>query len=360
LPTTSGAFQITSGSNPASGGFLLKLNDTGTAEVWGTYFDNSDSAVEAVLVDPQGRVVFSGYSGNPAVAELQWKPTFVGRATSDGATLTDFYEGPEIYSLVGPALAITSTGGFASAVQNGALWIETAAPGPSLLNIANGASGEYASSIAPVELITLYGVGIGPQTPTDGQVQNGAYTTSLGGYQVLLNGVALPLLYADSGQINTVVPGGAGLSPHIQVVTPTGAIDGPAVPVTYSPEPGIFQIGQTGYAAALNQDGSVNSTSNPATGGSIVTVFANANSGQYFPDGGIVPLGVYEAGVSVWVVDSYRSLEVVWAGAAPGIVNGVMQINFRLPDPLPAGNTFAFSVVIAGVSSAQSMIAVAP
>jgi hypothetical protein len=41
----------------------------------------------------------------------------------------------------GAALAITSTGGFASIVQPGALWIETTSSGPSLLNIANSASG---------------------------------------------------------------------------------------------------------------------------------------------------------------------------------------------------------------------------
>jgi uncharacterized protein (TIGR03437 family) len=92
-----------------------------------------------------------------------------------------------------------------------------------------------------------------------------------------------------------------------------------------------------------------------------VTVYLDANSGQYFPDGALVPMGIYDAGVSVWVVDSYRSLEVVFAGAAPGIVNGVMQINFLLPDPLPAGDTtFAFSVVVGGVATAQSLIAVAP
>jgi uncharacterized protein (TIGR03437 family) len=359
LPTTAGAFQVTD-SNPNGGAYLLKLNNTGTAAIWGTYFDNQDSAVQAVYVDRQQRVVFSGYVGNPAVAELQYKPTFVGRVTSDGATLTDYYNGPDTYYLVGPALANTSTGGFASVLQNGALWIETAVPGRSLLNIANSASGQYASSLAPVELITLYGVGIGPQTALNGQVQGGAFTSSLGPCQVLFDGVPAPLLYADPGQINTIVPRGAGVSTHIQVVTSAGTIDGPTVPITDSPVPAIFQNSQSGLAAALNQDGSVNSPSNPAGSGSVVTVFVTANSGTYFPDGALVPIGIYDAAVSVWVVDSYRSLEVVFAGDAPGIVAGVMQINFRLPNPLPAGNTFAFSVDIGGVSSVQSRIALAP
>ena len=362
LPVTAGAFQFTPGSNPNGGAFLLKLNNAGTAAIWGTYFGTQDSAVQAVYVDAQQRVVFSGYVGNPAVAELQYKPTFVARVTSDGATLTDYYQGPDTYYLVGPALANTSTGGFASVVQTGALWIETAAPGPSLLNIANSASGQYANSWAPLELVTLYGVGIGPQTALGGQVQNGVFTSSLGGYQVLFNGVAAPLLYAGSGQIDTIVPGGVGASTQVQVVTPAGTIDGPAVPLSSSQVPGIFQNSQSGLAAALNQDGSVNSPSNPAGSGSIVTVFVTANSGTYFPDGAVVPMGIYDAAVSVWVLDSYRSLEVVFAGAAPGMVAGVMQINFRLPNPLPAGSTFPFSVEIGGVSTAtaQSQIAIAP
>jgi uncharacterized protein (TIGR03437 family) len=353
LPTTGGTFQLTAGSNPTGGGYLLKVNSTGTAAIWGTYFDG---ALRAVLLDSVGRMVIGGYTGIAQVAGPV-SLSFVGKVTGDGSTLSDFYQGPEGY---GAALAITSTGGFASVLPSGALWIETLSPGPSLLNVANSASGQYADSIGPVELITLYGVGIGPQTSLDGQVKGGVYTSSLGGYQVLFNGVAVPLLYADSGQINAVVPGGISGSTHIQVVTPTGTIDGPVVPTSNSPATGIFQS-PAGWAAALNQDGSVNSPANPAQSGSIVAVFVDAYSGQYFPDGGLVPIGIYDATPTVWVLDPwYRSLEAVWAGAAPGIVNGVMQVNFRLPATPPAGGGFAFAVLVGGVRSPQSMVAVTP
>jgi uncharacterized protein (TIGR03437 family) len=111
----------------------------------------------------------------------------------------------------------------------------------------------------------------------------------------------------------------------------------------------------------LNQDGSVNSPSNPAHSGTIVAVFVDADSGQYFPDGGLVPIGIYNAMPAVAVLDPYyRPLEAVWAGAAPGIVNGVMQINFQLPGSIPEGGGFAFAVVVGGVRSAQSMIAAMP
>ena len=145
------------------------------------------------------------------------------------------------------------------------------------------------------------------------------------------------------------LPHVAAASAHIQVVTPVGTIDGPTLPLNGRAGTviGIFQNSQAGLAAALNQDGTINSASNPARSGQIVTVFATADSGNYFPDGALVPIGIYNAGVSVWVVTANRSLEVVFAGNAPGLVAGVMQINFRLPNPLPAGNTFAFTVEIA-------------
>jgi uncharacterized protein (TIGR03437 family) len=77
-----------------------------------------------------------------------------------------------------------------------------------------------------------------------GTVQNGADTTSVGGYQVLLKDTPVPLLYADSGQINAVVPGAVYGSISVQVVTPSGTIVGPTLPVNYSPVPGIFQTGK--------------------------------------------------------------------------------------------------------------------
>src|SRR5258708_39446337 len=97
-------------------------------------------------------------------------------------------------------------GGFAALGKS--LWIETANPGPSLLGVTNSAGGGYSSTVVRSELVTLYGIGIGPATPINGQVQSGAFKSSLGGYQVLVDGVAAPLLYANSTQMNIVVPRG--------------------------------------------------------------------------------------------------------------------------------------------------------
>jgi uncharacterized protein (TIGR03437 family) len=367
LPTTPGTVQPTPVSVPgagAGGGFLIKVNRTGTAVVWGTFFGGSGfSGVKAIDVDAQGRVLFTGVTVNPSVAAFptvsSFLSSYVARLTSDGATLVDFYSGP--FGLVGQGLAMESTGAFAAVGSSGGLWIETTAPGPSLLAVANSAGGASLTTVSPYELISLYGVGIGPLASLDGQVASGAFTTSLGGYQVLFDGAPAPLLYAGAGQINAVVPSrvGANASTKIQIVTPLATLDGPTMFVAAS-VPAVFENSQTGLAAALNQDGSLNSPSNPAKPGSIVTVFATGGGSVYFSDGALVPIGIYPASVPVWAMSGLLSLEVEFAGAAPGLVAGVMQIDFRVPDSLPPESTLAFSFEIGEVSTDTVQIAVAP
>ena len=107
LPTTAGTIQpalIPGGI--ASGGFLVKLQSTGAAVIWGTYFGNSPlSHVKALRVDAQGRVLFTGVTdlsvpAFPSVPALL--QTYVARMASDATTLTDYYQGPRGIPLVPP------------------------------------------------------------------------------------------------------------------------------------------------------------------------------------------------------------------------------------------------------------------
>ena len=65
------------------------------------------SRVKALDVDAQGRVLFTGVTVTASQAALANNPafrsTYVARLASDGATLTDFYQGPT--DLVGWDLA---------------------------------------------------------------------------------------------------------------------------------------------------------------------------------------------------------------------------------------------------------------
>lgn len=63
-------------------------------------------------------------------------------------------------------------------------------------------------SVAPGELITLFGAAIGPATPaflTDADV-NGYVDTTLGRVDVTLDGIAAPMIYVSQNQITVQVP----------------------------------------------------------------------------------------------------------------------------------------------------------
>jgi uncharacterized protein (TIGR03437 family) len=206
--------------------------------------------------------------------------------------------------------------------------------------------------VAPYELVSLVGAGIGPQSPVSAEIVNGAVPTTLGGVQVLFDGTPAPLLYAGPTQINAIVPAGvyADANTALQIVGPKGTINGPGIPVQAS-QPGVFVTAVPDYifpspGVALNQDGSVNSATNPAVLGSIVSVWmsgAGISTGDQ-SDGVIVaraghptlPISVFSfaplavVGVGELLPGSL-SLEVLYAGDAVGMVAGVTQINFRLP-----------------------------
>jgi uncharacterized protein (TIGR03437 family) len=96
--------------------------------------------------------------------------------------------------------------------------------------------------------------------------------------------------------------------------------------------PGVF-------STAVNQDGTVNSTANPASAGSYLTIYA---TGEGLTDGANIsgqaataPYPQPQLPVSATV--SGISAQIVWAGSAPGLV-GLLQVNLIVPGPyLPSG-----------------------
>jgi uncharacterized protein (TIGR03437 family) len=94
-----------------------------------------------------------------------------------------------------------------------------------------------------------------------------------------------------------------------------------------------------GRAAALNQDGTINSPDNPAPVGSILTLFATGAGVMQpaTPDGQVVATAISDAVLPAYVGFPGASAEILYAGSAPGIVAGVLQVNVRVPDVLCHG-----------------------
>src|ERR1019366_6922485 len=103
--------------------------------------------------------------------------------------------------------------------------------------------------------------------------------------------------------------------------------------------PGVFPT-QNSYqnlpvAAALNEDGTINSATNRAAQGSIVSVFGTG-FGALAPspaDGAILAANLPQL-TQVVTMFGPGFVAYTYAGQAPGAVAGAMQVNFRLPDNL--------------------------
>jgi len=174
--------------------------------------------------------------------------------------------------------------------------------------------------IAPGEIVTIFGAGFDPNQT-----------------QLLFDGKPATIFYTGPGQINAMAP--ADLAPNsltdIGIIVNGVKVAGLSAQVV-SAMPGLFTTGDgTGQAAAVNEDGTLNSESNPAPRGSIVSLYA---TGQ----------GQTVAAVSL-KVGQYVA-ELLYAGPAPGFP-GLMQINARVPGGfLPPG----IQPVVLSVGSAAS------
>ena len=240
----------------------------------------------------------------------------------------------------------------ALAVTGGAVTIQRAVtPDVQVVNAGSLLTGP----VAPGELVTLFGLNIGPAAAT-GPPAGLATSTSLGGVSVLFDATQAPLLYAAPNQINAIVPFAVSGRSGTQVQITQGAqtIAQTALSVAAA-SPALFTLNTsgTGAGAILNQDATVNTASNPAAAGAIVVLYATG-AGQTDPpgvDGQVAadPLSKLTVAVSVKIggVDA----DVLYAGPAPGLVAGVLQVNCRVPASVASGPSVPVVLTVGNVPS---------
>jgi uncharacterized protein (TIGR03437 family) len=108
-------------------------------------------------------------------------------------------------------------------------------------------------------------------------------------------------------------------------------------------EPGLFTASANGKGegAILNQDGSINSASNPAAPGSIIQLFGTG-AGVTIPpsiDGALNPDTTTGAlALTTTATVGGEAADVFYAGPAPTLVSGIFQIDVTLPADTAAGN----------------------
>jgi trimeric autotransporter adhesin len=234
------------------------------------------------------------------------------------------------------------------------------APLPTITRVTNAASFN-SGSISAGEIITLFGNGIGPATLTT-PATPGTFPTDLAGVTVTVGGYLAPLIYVRGDQISAIVPYEINrpiFLANVPVIVRFLGQSSNGVNVTQaSAAPGIFTTGGgSGQSAALNQNLSVNSFSNAAGKGEVVVLYVTGE-GQTNP-AGVTGKITANTGIptpisgQVTVTIGGQPAQVLFAGEAPGLVSGVMQVNVIVPTTLTNTTVTDQPVVVSvgGVSS---------
>ena len=201
---------------------------------------------------------------------------------------------------------------------------------PAISFLANAAS-QQTGPIAPGEFVTLRGTGLGNVSA------------------VTFNGVAATLLYRSSEQWNITIPYELEGSSTATLRLATSDGDAKIWTVAVNPAaPGIFTLDTSGVGrgAILNQDNTVNSPEKFAPSGTIIQIFATGGGTSRLP-------------VKAFFADTEAT--VVFAGPAPGLASGALQVNVIVPSigrPTDIKPAAALTLEINGARSAPVTVAI--
>lgn len=292
----------------ASAGFVVRLNGVGTVITYGTYFGGSeDEELNDLALDGSGNLYVGGAS-----TSLNFPRTL---GTMEPPDRADF-RAP-----------------FVARLDFGARGSMT------LGSVIGAASYQTASTgvVAPGQVVVLFGNEIGPAELTTLRLTaEGKVDTFLGGVRVLFDGVPAPLLYVSAKQLSAVVP--YGVAPNGRTVVQVDYLGLRSNPLVLWVAPavvGVFTQNSSGRGAGavLNQDGTLNTPENPAERGSIVVLYGTGE-GRTAPegvDGKVTGEPLPRPLLRILAQVDNRVAEVLYAGGAPGLVAGVLQMNIRIP-----------------------------
>jgi uncharacterized protein (TIGR03437 family) len=149
-----------------------------------------------------------------------------------------------------------------------------AASGPPQISdggIVNGAS--FQAPLARCGIATVFGTNLAATTAGAASLP---LLTTLGGAQVVVNGVAAPLFYVSPSQINCQVPCEVPLNGAVGIYVTNGGGMSSAQAATTAPyAPGVFTYGATAtaqYPVIVHVDNSLVTPDKPANPGEILTV----------------------------------------------------------------------------------------
>ena len=341
FPTTPGALQPRFGGDPNVSadrdGVLFRLSPDGSRLLFSTFLGVAgDDTIEAL--DRVGDDWWVTGAAAPAFPGAGVGPRFVARLSMDARQL-----------LAAVRMPLGATGGFLAAVANG-VWtagpqsprltlLQTApADVPAVYALTNAAGSRDTGRLAAREIISLYGVGLGPAQGATADLTAGPPPVSLAGLELEIAGSRAGLLYAGPTQINAVATATFREGQTVDVVLRRDGVeiaDLRLSGVLWNAE--VFADAD-GFAAALNEQGLPLGPDRPARPGETISLFLSGGSASH-------PFFTPRPELRV---DGLAAQEVTYFGPAPGLIDGVTQLNARLPLTLGQG---ALTVLVGGRQS---------
>ena len=321
--------------------------------------------------DDNARVIvsFMGASNN-TLGSAQIGPVTNSDRGNKNALLRRTAEGvvPSGTRIIHVKLQITYNQGLSGATvfaDNLSLVLIAPAANLRLTGIVNTASAA-AGAVSPGEMVSLATTGISLSTSTGMQLDSaGKVVTERGGVKVFFDGTQAPLLFVSSSQIGAVVPFAvAGKADTVVRVQYQGVDSNSVTQTVAATAPGVFtqDAAGKGQAQAYNEGWILNSRTNAAKPGSIITILWTGG-GQTNPDGvdgrmETQTLPRPRATVTVTIGgQTVSAADTVYVGAVPYAWAGLLMAQVKVPAGL---NGDALPVVItAGSASSPNSATVA-
>jgi uncharacterized protein (TIGR03437 family) len=235
------------------------------------------------------------------------------------------------------------------------------------------------STVSPREIISIFGQNLGPSSVVTANPAGSpqAFPNILNGIQVAFfignnTLVYAPIIMVSNNQINAVVPVAVAAvinttNPAVSVqvlntnTTPAAATQ-PFNVMVIQEDPGTFTFGGLGQgqAAVLDYDNtsqtySINSAKNAAARGSTILIYATGMGDLAIPvaDGVVASAAAALADNTVRVDIAGQPAVVSYAGAAPGAVAGLVQINAIIPPTVSTGAAVSLTVSVGAATTSR-------
>ncbi len=366
MPVSSSTLRVTGPTTALVAGTLSSTYPSGNAA---TSVGSASPPIWSAVGLPSGMAINSStglLTGVPGSVGLQGSLT--ARQVGENAMLVTV---PATYLLAPGYLRMAVTtpnpgGGISSEAQ-----FQVYGPRPQVNAVVDSAS--YAQgTISPGQILTLFGLGLGPATLTlfnpsvpAPQIPSALPVTGPA-TSATIGGIAAPILYTSANQASVIVPYNISGTAADLTLSYSGLSSAPVSLSVVPTSPGIYTTDASGrgQGAILNynlttNDYTLNSNASPAAKGGIAVLYVSGigatNASVTAPTTAaatlIAPNTVVTPSANISVTVGGIAAGVIGAVSPVGSVPGLLQINISIPSNAPVGAAVPVLVNVGGVDT---------